>query len=144
MYWKGKISSGSVSNIPITLSDIYPTLAIAIDASYKKGRDIDGENIFDLLTKPNESMNRPLYWHYPHYSNQGGKPGSAIRQGNFKLIYNYEDQSVELYDVIQDAGEKNNLFEIETQKARTLQKELMHWLKKTNASYPGPNPAFKQ
>ena len=50
-----------------------------------------------------------LFWHYPHYSNQGGKPGGAIRQGNIKLIEWYEDRRVEMYDLARDVGEKKDL-----------------------------------
>lgn len=34
---------------------------------------------------------KALYWHYPHYSNQGGIPSGAIRVGDWKLIERYED-----------------------------------------------------
>src|SRR5205814_820448 len=50
-----------------------------------------------------------LFWHYPHYSNQGGKPSGAIRSGDFKLIESYEDGSLELYNLKEDPGETNNL-----------------------------------
>ncbi len=141
LYWKGKISAGSVSDIPITTSDIYPTIAKALNSSYKKDKAVEGENILEQLAIAKKS--RTLYWHYPHYSNQGGKPGSAIRKGNLKLIYNYEDQSVELYDVVNDVSEKNNLAARQPKQAKQLQNELMQWLKKNGALYPDPNPAYK-
>lgn len=143
MYWKGKITAGSVSDIPVSISDIYPTLAKAIDADYKKDKVVEGENILQLLANANKANDRALYWHYPHYSNQGGKPGSAIRKGNMKLIYNYEDQSVELYDVVNDMSEKNNLASTQQKLSKQMQTELMQWLKKNSALYPDPNPACK-
>ena len=72
MYWKGKILSSVVSDLPVTTADLYPTLASVINKQYKKERLIDGENIFPMIQQDNKK--RTLFWHYPHYSNQGGKP----------------------------------------------------------------------
>ena len=47
-----------------------------------------------------------MFWHYPHYSNQGVEPGSAIRLGNYKLIDNFEKGRQELYDLEKDISEK--------------------------------------
>lgn len=143
LYWKGKITAGSVSDIPVTISDIYPTIAKALNVTFKKDKLMEGENILDLLKRNDKATNRTLYWHYPHYSNQGGKPGSAIRKGNLKLIYNYEDQSVELYDVVKDVSEKNNLATAQPKVVKQLQTELMQWLKKNAALFPNLNPAHK-
>jgi arylsulfatase A-like enzyme len=140
LYWKGKISPSTVSDIPVTTSDIYPTLAKVLNSSYKKDKAVEGENILTQLTT---EKSRTLYWHYPHYSNQGGKPGSAIRKGNLKLIYNYEDQSVEMYDVVKDVSEKNNLAAVQPKQAKQMQKELMQWLKINGAKFPDPNPTYK-
>ncbi len=57
----------------------------------------------------NRSPERPLFWHYPHYGNQGGAPGAAIRRGDWKLIEWFEDGRVELFNLAQDLGEKNDL-----------------------------------
>jgi arylsulfatase A-like enzyme len=143
IYWKGKILGGSISDMPVTIADVYPTIAKAIDKNYAKNENVDGEDILKLLNATPKSSERALFWHYPHYSNQGGKPGSAIRKGNLKLIYNYEDQSVELYDVVKDVSEKNNLAATQPKLAKQMQTELMQWLKKNGALYPDPNPAYK-
>jgi len=142
MYWKGKISSGT-SDIPISTSDIFPTLAKAIATGYKKDKLVEGENLLELIANVSKSKKRTLYWHYPHYSNQGGKPGSAIRSGNWKLIYNYEDNSNELYDVVNDISESNNLAQTQPARVKKMQQNLMSWLKRSNALFPGPNPDYK-
>lgn len=143
MYWKGKITAGTTSDIPVTTSDIFPTLAHAFNDTYRKAKELEGDNILTLLASGNKTNQRTLFWHYPHYSNQGGKPGSAIRKGNLKLIYNYEDKSVELYDVVNDVSEKNNLAKTKSKEAKQMEKELMAWLKKSGALYPDPNPNYK-
>ncbi|MFC0261098.1 sulfatase/phosphatase domain-containing protein [Fontibacter flavus] len=78
-----------------------------------------------------------LYWHYPHYGNQGGNPGSAIQEDGWKLIYFYEDQRIELYDLTNDLGERHDLAKKEVEKANYLQSKLMNWLETTNARKPG-------
>ena len=143
MYWKGRIIAGTISDLSVTIADLFPTIAWAINENYKKDKSLDGENIFRLLAKPQAYQNRKLFWHYPHYSNQGGKPGSAIRVGNYKLIYNYEDESVELYDVVKDIGEKNNIANTNSQLVKKMNKSLLAWLKQNAALYPNKNPNYR-
>lgn len=142
MYWKGKIMAGSNAALPVSTADLYPTIATAINTKYKKDAGIDGENILSLLASPQSHQNRTLYWHYPHYSNQGGKPGSAIREGNYKLILNYEDDTAELYDLTTDISEKNNIASAQPQIVSRLKKKLRNWLQQNAALLPNQNPAY--
>lgn len=131
LYWKGKIMAGSTVDLPVTIADLYPTLASVINTQYKKEPLIDGEDIFPMIQQGNKK--RTLYWHYPHYSNQGGKPGAAIRSGDYKLIYHYEDQSVELFDLANDVAEKNNIAAENKALSVQLKKQLMSWLNQAGA-----------
>ncbi|GAB2806854.1 sulfatase [Ferruginibacter profundus] len=142
MYWKGKIMAGATSAVPVCTADFFPTIAKAINGAYKKDSSIDGENIFQMLSNPAKYTTRQLFWHYPHYSNQGGKPGSAIREGNYKLIYNYENDSLELYNITLDIGEKNNIAAENKEIVNRLKRKLFTWLQKTNALRPLPNPGY--
>ncbi len=142
MYWKGKITGGTVADITVSTVDMFPTIATAINERYKKDSSIDGENIFQMLAGPAKYKNRQLFWHYPHYSNQGGKPGSAIREGNYKLIYNYDDGSTELYNTANDIAEKNNIADANKKITNRLKQELFKWLQKTNALLPHKNPGY--
>jgi arylsulfatase A-like enzyme len=85
-----------------------------------------------------------LYWYYPHYSNQGGKPGAAIRKGKYKLIYNYENDRIELYDISVDVSEKKSLVTQNVQVAKQLKKQLDMWLANNKAGGFKPNPGYKQ
>lgn len=49
-----------------------------------------------------ELAERSLFWHYPHYGNQGGEPSGIVRHGDFKLIRYYEDGREELYNLRDD------------------------------------------
>ena len=128
--------------MPVSTADIFPTIATAISNNYKKDKAIDGENILTLLSNAQVSQKRDLFWHYPHYSNQGGKPGSVIREGNYKLIYNYEDESSELYDIVNDIGEKKNIALANLQIEKQLKAKLFKWLKDNHALMPIKNPKY--
>ncbi len=142
MYWKGKVVPGIVSDIPVTTADIFPAVAKAMNSAYKRDKQIDGIDLLQLLAQPDKYKSRSLFWHYPHYSNQGGKPGSAIREENYKLIYNYEDESTELYDILNDISETKNLAAAQHNLVKYLKGKLMLWLKQTNALFPDKNPAY--
>jgi hypothetical protein len=86
---------------------------------------------------------RPLFWHYPHYSNQGGEPGSAVRLGKFKLIDNFEKGKQELYDLEKDISETTDISSANPEKTKELFKLLEEWRKATNARMMIPNPNWK-
>lgn len=103
---------------------------------------IDGVSLVPLLNGGTNAP-RPLFWHYPHYSNQGGKPGGAIRDGDFKLIEFYETGRVELFDL--KGGENRNLAEdpMHTARVKAMAGKLDAWRIKTGAQMMLPNPAYK-
>ena len=73
--------------------DLHPAVAFGIVPLFafaNAGVSLDGVTLAPLLKGTGAPAARPLFWHYPHYSNQGGKPGGAIREGDFKLIEFYE------------------------------------------------------
>jgi arginine deiminase len=80
-----------------------------------------------------------LYWHYPHYSNQGSKPGAVIVINNFKFILNYEDNSIEVYNLKNDLAEKNNKATKNKNIVASYSLALKKWLKNNNATYPKAN-----
>jgi arylsulfatase A len=83
-----------------------------------------------------------LYWHYPHYSNQGGKPGGAVRAGDYKLIEFYENGRQELYDVKKDISESHNLIADKPIIAKELSAKLAGWRKEVGAKSMKPNPDY--
>ena len=106
----------------------------------KPQQHVDGVSWVPVLK--GEKMHRgPLYWHYPHYGNQGGSPGAAIRNGDWKLIEFFEpEKEVELYNLKDDIGEKNNLAEKMPEKAAELKDMLGKWQKEVDAKMPTLNP----
>lgn len=144
--WKGQIPEGIENNVPVISMDFYPTLVelAGLKDSFKGNGEIDGVSLSPLIQNQSGAIARDaLYWHYPHYGNQGGNPGSVNQEDGWKLIYFYEDDRVELYNLKTDIGERNDLAKTEVEKAKYLQNKLQQWLKSTKASFPAPNPAKK-
>ncbi len=129
-----------VSEVPINSADIFPTIADILDV--EAGADIDGVSILPLLKGEELHEDRALFWHYPHYANQGGKPGAVIRKGDYKLILRFEDDSIELYNLEDDLGEQNNLAEELSDRAIDLESELRQWMQTLNAQSMTDNPVY--
>lgn len=85
---------------------------------------------------------RSLFWHYPHYGNQGGEPSSIIRKGEWKLIYYYETDHCELYNLSIDLGEHEPLNAQYPEKVKELRAELMQWLQQVDAKKPVADPLY--
>jgi arylsulfatase A len=142
--WPGVVAGGSTCETPIVLTDLFPTLleAVGIDAAKTIG-PVDGISIMKLLR--GESLpSRTLCWHYPNYTNQGGRPAGAIRDGDWKLVENFEDDSAELFNLALDAGEKNNIAAIEPTRTADLRNKLRSWRAQVGARMPVPNPDFDE
>ena len=103
----------------------------------------DGVSLVPLLQGDQELSRDAIYWHYPHYGNQGGSPGSAIRSGNYKLIEYFENGHLELYDLSKDIGESENLIKTRPEIADSLYEQLKQWRLEVEARYPSDNPAFQ-
>jgi arylsulfatase A-like enzyme len=131
--WPGRVKPASVDETPVISNDVYAT---ALAAAGVNSGPTDG---VDLLARPRREA---LYWHYPHYSNQGGTPGGAVRSGKWKLIEFYEDSRLELYDLTADTGERVNLVQREPGTARKLHGMLDAWRRSVGAHMPKPNPAY--
>lgn len=139
----GKIAKG-VCKAPIISTDFYPTLLelCGIDALPEQHKD--GKSFAALLENPEaEHPRAPLFWHYPHWGNQGGIPSSAIREGKWKLIEFHWKKGLELYDLEADPGELRNLAKQHPDLVSSLQAKLHAMQKETAALMPTPNPAAK-
>lgn len=142
--WPGKITPGSRSEVPVISTDVFPTLLEVAGLKPLSGVPQDGESLLPLLTGQGDLKRTSLFFHYPNYAfHKGNRLGGAIRKGRYKLIRFYDDESVELYDLESDLGEKNNLADVEPEKARELKGELDRWLEKSGAMMPVSMPTGK-
>jgi len=140
--WPGVTKPGSVCDVPVSSIDFFPTILQMAGLKADPKRNLDGLSLVPLLRGKGGFRRDALYWHYPHYSNQGGQPGAAIRQGNLKLIEFYEDSRLELYDLARDAGERNDLASSMPAKAAELHRKLQAWRASVQANMPASNPDY--
>ena len=140
--WNGVVKPQTRNNTSIMIEDLFPTiLHMANINSYKVPQIVDGKDIVPLLEGKNEAEfnKRSIVWNFPNIWGNTG-PGinlnCAIRQGDWKLIYNYETGEKELYNIPQDIGEKNNLAHANPSKVKELSSILGKKLRQMNAQRP--------
>ena len=135
--WPGVTEAGSICNEYIIIEDIFPTfLEIAgVEKFEQIGGKIDGVSFVPFLKRKNTSVGeRPIFWHFPHTYDQ--PPFSSVRKGDWKLIYQHVDESLELYNLAEDISEKSNLAESNHEKLNELSGILTNFLKEANAAMP--------
>jgi len=138
--WPGVVKEGSVCDEPVTSTDFYPTMLEMAGLGLMPEQHIDGVSLMPLLKNKGKLNRKAIYWHYPHYHGSGNRPSGAVRAGDYKLIEWYEDNSVELYNLKSDIGEKHDLVKEMPEKAAELQGMLGRWLKQMNAKMPAAGP----
>jgi len=140
--WPGVTKPGSTCDVPVISIDFFPTILEMAGVKVDPGGSVDGLSLRPLL-RSNRSLHRDaMYWHYPHYSNQGGVPSGAIRAGDYKLIEFYDDGRLELYNVAADIRESNNLAQSDPKRASQMHQKLKQWRASVDASMPKPNPDY--
>jgi len=137
--WPKSVKPNTACDVPVMTTDYYPTLLDLAGIASQPQQHLDGVSFAALLRGEKQDLPmRDLFWHYPHYSNQGGFPSSAIRSGDFKLIQRLEDPRYHLYDLKNDIGERNDLAETMPEKVAELRKRLFAWYKETGAQFLEP------
>ncbi len=141
--WPGTIKPGSKSKEPVTGTDLFPTLLEMADLALLPDQHRDGISLKPLL-EGKSMAERSLFWYFPHYSGGlGGRPAAAIRQGDYKLIHNFECNSSELYHIKRDREESADLAEKLPKKRARFNKKLQNWLGEMAVQLPYPNPSYQ-
>jgi arylsulfatase A-like enzyme len=121
-------------------TDFYPTILELAGLPLRPEQHRDGVSLLPLL-RGAPALSRPaLFWHYPHYSNQGGFPGGAVRMGSWKLVERYEDGRVHLYDLDQDLGERRDRATDDPERVRDMRRALHDWYREVGARFLRPRP----
>jgi len=137
--WPGVTDDGGTCDEPVISTDFYPTLLEIAGLPTRPDQHLDGRSLAPLLRNPDASLDREaLYWHYPHYANQGGFPGGAIRVGDLKLIERYEDGRTHLYDLARDPGEQRDLADDRPETVAALRERLHAWYEDVDARFLRP------
>jgi arylsulfatase A-like enzyme len=135
--WPGKVKPGTINITPVISTDCYPTLLEVAGLPPTPDHPLDGTSLLPLFTQSADFERDSLYWHYPNYAfHKLNRLGSAIREGPYKLIKYYDDDSLQLYDLSQDIGEKQNLAGQTPELAARLAYKLDRWLRETDARLP--------
>lgn len=158
--WPGRVKPGSICDVPIIHTDLYPTFVSA--AGGQPAADLDGVNLLPLMTGAPATDPRPaLFWHFPGYLNKPvnrgrdpvfrTRPVSVIRKGDWKLHLYHEEwlldggrgaldtsKATELYHLTEDPGEHTDLSVKEPAKRDELLADLLAWIEKTHAPFPTP------
>ncbi len=140
--WPDGVKAGSTCDVPACSVDFYPTILELAGTAGDPKHVPDGESLVPLLKETGGLRRDTLFWHYPHFANQGGMPGAAVRQGDWKLIRFYEDERMELYNLKDDPGEKNNLAGRRRGKVAEMRGSLDRWLRDVDATMCPPNPEY--
>ncbi len=144
--WPGHTKPGSTCDAPVLSTDFFPTILEAASLPLLPGQHRDGASLAPLLDNPKGPFapGRALFWHYPHWGNQGGIPGAALRDGKWKLVSWDWKKDCELYNLADDPGEKNNLAERFPERAAAMRKKIEALRKETGAFPTFPDPDLKK
>ncbi|WP_203257158.1 sulfatase [Hyunsoonleella ulvae] len=132
------------SKVPVVSTDLYPTLLDLANLPLKTEQHLDGVSLKPILEGEQADITRPLFWHYPHYGNQGGEPSSIIQKEGWKLIHYWEDGREELFKLPSIENNNENVIAQHSEVAKNLSDELLTWLNQVNAKYPITDTEFNQ
>ena len=140
--WPGRIPAGTANHHYITGTDYLPTFMDIIGQRMLPD-SLDGMSFYETLLHQEAAFDRgPVFWHYPHFSNQKTRPAAAVRAGDFKLVERYETGKLELYNLAIDVGESREIGDYFPEKRKELHELLVDWRRAVNANMPLPNPDY--
>lgn len=137
--WPGHVPAGRVVDTPVINTGWFATLFEL--AGLKAPTSLDAPSFARLLRGKRASAAR-LFWHFPHYTNQGGRPGGAVRDGDWKYVEHYDSDKPELYNLASDPGEKQNVALQNNRRRDRMRSQLRAWRTAMKAQTNAPNPAF--
>ena len=138
--WPGVTQGGAVCDSYVTSVDFFPTILEIADLPPRPNDHLDGVSFTPLLR--GETRDRgPIFWHYPHYGNQGGAPSGAVRDGDWKLIEWYEDGRLELFHLGYDLSEQYDVAQHHPEIRDRLAAQLSAWRPTVDAKMPQKRPA---
>jgi arylsulfatase A-like enzyme len=137
----GVTRAGAVVATPVITTDLYPTLLTLAGVPLRPAQHLDGVSFAPALRGEASARARTLFWHYPHYHGSTWAPGAALREGNWKLVENLHYETVELFDLEHDLGEKRDLAREKPEVAAQLLGKLHAWQKSVGAFIPQPAAA---
>lgn len=128
--WPAKIEAGQKTNLPVSTSDIFPTLLGILGVDTEKGtQPLDGTNIFPFIQ--NKSETRETFIAFKFQKQQ------AIMDNQFKLYSADNGENFALFDLLNDPGETTDIASDNPQKTAKLSQDLENWLVSCERSRQG-------
>lgn len=151
-YWPGVIPANTVTDHMVHTVDYYPTyLKLAgnrwIPPVAK--HPLDGESFADVLLNPNTGRKRePIFYLFPGYMDSRAQPTvvaiDEIEGQRYKLLYFYEADAWQLYNLSDDIGEETNLIRTHTSVAAPLSQKIRNWLSQKHPTWKPKFPMRKE
>ena len=138
--WPGHVPAGEVAGTPIINTDWIPTLLQLAGLPAPSG--LDGISFASLLLGNGPPPQRPFFWHFPHYTNQGSRPSGAMRDGQWLMAEFYDDDHAELYNLSDDPSEQHDLAAQDPTRVSAMREALAQWRVQVNAQTNRPNPSY--
>lgn len=143
--WPGQAPAGKVVDTPVMNTSWFATLFELAGFGRPLPAAVipsgDGRSFADLI-RGKAAETELMFWHFPHYTNQGSRPGGAVRDGDWKFIEHYDTGERELYNLAMDASESRNVADEHPQRVDRLRKQLYAWIASVQAQTNAPNPGF--
>ncbi|WP_044198721.1 sulfatase [Dyadobacter tibetensis] len=138
--WPGHIPKGRISEVPVTTVDFFPTIMQVATVRAPRPPYLEGQSLWPLLSGKEKTQNRALYWHFPHHRKDTELAmAAAIREGDWKLIKEFESEVIHLFNLRTDINESINLAEKFPRRAKNLLSKLEKWQQQVSAELPEPN-----
>lgn len=165
--WPGLVKAGASCDVPVSNIDFYPTFLDIAGTKPPADRILDGESLLPLFRQQGALQREALFWHFPGYLDDPvirprdpifrTRPVTVVRKGDWKLHLYHEEwqldggraalatnRAVELYNLREDIGERNDLALSNPEKREELVDEILAFWQRTGATLPSePNPAYR-
>jgi arylsulfatase A-like enzyme len=141
--WPERITPG-VSDLRVVGTDLYPTMLDAAGMALRPAQHTDGVSLLPALTQEMALPERPIVFHFPHYTHATG-PFSALIENDWKLIRFYNDEAGRylLYNLDDDPEEQTELGASHTDKKNSMAARLDALLQDMGAEMPIENPEYE-
>ncbi|WP_163379737.1 sulfatase [Cyclobacterium sp. SYSU L10401] len=119
--WPAKIEAGKKTNLPVSTSDIFPTLLGILGIDNQNGvKPLDGANVFPLIQENKQTRASTIAFRF--------QKQQAIMDNQFKLYSADNGENFALFDLLNDPSESTDIALDNPQKTAELSQELENWL----------------
>ena len=126
--WPGHVPAGRVDReTPLSGVDVFPTFLAAAGVDGPKGYISDGENMLPALLGEGQTREKPLFWWWPGTHRDHAWPAWGMRDGKWMLLIDETGKRVELYNVVADRPQANNLASQESPRVAEMRVSIEEW-----------------